>query len=164
MAELGDVRKILDGLIDGLQSQAEMNKLGEVGVKIIKTRTRAWRDVEGRRLKDYSPAYKTKRILEQKAVTPRGPTVDSMLVWNSTDGMMQKVNYIVGNDFSSVVIDILDARKKQLMYYHSEAGVAKKGENIRHVWGMSDKEWTLIAKIFSVDFANLLAKLTDEAQ
>ena len=164
MAEFSDVQEVLEKLVDRFQTQQQMNKFGLAMIRIIKTRTRSWRDVEGRRFEDYSKAHRRRRVALDLAVSPGGKNTDSMMVMDSASGMMQKIDAIVANDFSNVVLDITDPVKKKIASYHNIKGVGVKGQHLRKFWGLHNKEWKVITKIAAVDIDNILADLTEEAQ
>jgi hypothetical protein len=164
MNEAKAIADLLDGFFNGIRTQEKLNAIGLSITRTIKTRTRSWRDVDGKRFQDYSEAYKKKRVAAGLSVSPRGKDTDSMLVWNSTDGMMQQIREIVSKELKGVVVDIASAEKKKLMYYHSEAGVGKAGKNIRKAWGLSIEECNLIAKKFTIDAGQVLGDLVKLAQ
>ncbi len=164
MNEAKAIADLLDGFFDGIRTQEKLNAIGLSITRIIKTRTRSWRDVDGSRFKDYSPEYKKKRVAAGLAVSPKGKDTDSMLVWNSVDGMMQQIREIVSKDLRSVVVDIASAEKKKLAYYHSEKGIGQVGKNIRKFWGLSVEECNFIAKKFTIDAGQVLGDLVKLAQ
>ena len=164
MNEAKAIADLLDGFFNGIRTQEKMNAIGLSLTRIIKTRTRSWRDVDGKRFKDYSPEYKKKRVAAGLAVSPKGKDTDSMLVWNSVDGMMQQIREIVSKNLKSVVVDIASAEKKKLAHYHSEAGVGTAGKNIRKFWGLSIEECNLIAKKFTLDAAQIFGEQVKLAQ
>ncbi|MBN2200454.1 hypothetical protein JW777_00700 [bacterium] len=156
--------KILDDFLTQVRTQDRLNAVGLSIIRIIKTRTRSWRDVDGSRFEDYSAAYKRKRVASNLAVTPKGKNTDSMLVWDPIDGMMQHIDAIVSSDLKSVVADITSAEKKKLAYYHSEGGVGRKGAHIRKFWGLSGPECDLLAKKFTTDAGDILGGIVEMAQ
>ncbi len=156
MAKLGDIKKLLDQLVSGMQSQTMLKKLGLIGVRTIQKRTREGVDVDGRAFQPYSEKYAEKRILAGL------PTHIVNLEFDDVDGMLQQVEHIVASDLKSVHIDITDPQKKKLASYHDELGVAKAGENIRHFWGLSDDEQKDIGDIVAADLNDLLSDLVDK--
>ena len=162
MAEMTDIKKVLEALASRFSAQKEWHRRGLSIIRIIKTRTRTWRDVKGVMFRGYSEGHKKRRIELNLAVTPRGENTDSLMVMDHSDGMMQKVDHIVSRDQSSVIVDITDPVKKRIAYYHNIGGVAKKGQNLFEFWGLSAKETDelLLTEQSLVD--NLLAELTDD--
>jgi len=164
MAEFDDIQQVLENLVDRFQTQQQMNKFGLAMIRIIKTRTRSWRDVEGKRFEDYSKGHRRRRVALGLPVSPQGKNTDSMMVMDPVSGMMQKIDAIVSNDYSNVVLDITDPVKKKIASYHNIKGVGVKGKHLRKFWGMHDKEWKIISKIAAADIESILADLVEEAQ
>lgn len=154
MGQLKDVPPLLIEVINRLQAAEVLNRMGVAGERIIQKRTREGIDVEGRPFKPYSDAYAKKRDDNQLPVTP------VTLSWDQYSGMMKKIESIVAADTKSVSLDITDEEKKKIMYYHSEKGVAKEGENIRKAWDLSDEEEKKIVKIAEQEADLILADLS----
>ena len=163
MAELKDIPGLLDDFFGKVREQQKLNGIGLMITRTIKSRTRSWRDVDGKRFQDYSDSHKRRRVALGLAVTPRGKDVDSMLVMDPVDGMMQSIRETVSKDLRKVTVDITSAEKRKLAYYHTEGGVGKKGKNIRKFWGLSIEECNYIAKKFTTDAGEVLGSLVKAA-
>lgn len=155
MADLMDVKKILDDLIGNLQNQAQLSEIGIASERIIRKRTRTGRDIEGRPFKPYSDAYAEKRL-------ELGLPVDKVdLVFDDQFGMIRNIDHKVASDLKSVSLDIADARKKKIASYHNELGVGKRGENLRPFWGLGKKGEEDISKLVG---EKMVAKLNELLQ
>lgn len=164
MAEMSDIKKVLDQLALKMAGQKEWNRRGLAVIRIIKTRTRSWRDIKGRFFRGYSDLHRRRRVELGLAISPQGKNTDSLMVMDHLGGMMQKVDHIVSADMQSVVVDITDPVKKKIAYYHNVAGVAKRGENLFEFWGLNNKEERFLVGQDNARISELLAELTDDAE
>jgi len=161
MATANDIEKILIDLFEKLGSEKELTRRGLEAVRIIRTRTRAWRDVNGRRFEDYSSSYKKRRLLFHLAITPGGKNTDSMLFFTPHTGMMYAFDaHFIKNGVVEIKFD--DARKEQLAYYHNISGVAKRGMHLRKFWGLAEREQEFLANRHEERMEILLGELTEE--
>jgi len=151
--------KVLKDLHNQLGSKKEMTHLVLMVRDIILRRTRAWRDVSGHRREPYSERYRMKRIEEGLAVAPAGRGTDSLMVWDSYGGMMSKIRpkYIRKG---LMHLDIVDARKKEIAYFHNVSGVGKRGAHLFKFWGVSPKEEKLVLSKAGQRMGVILAELT----
>jgi hypothetical protein len=128
-------------LLKALRSQAFYNKLGLAALRIIKDRTRKGRDVEGKIFMPYSDPYaasREKRGLNTHPVNLSFQDLTRMLpkgYKSSQQGMLNSIDHVVANDFTSVSILINDPVKEQIAVYHNVQG-AGKGKVIRRFWGI----------------------------
>ena len=125
MANLSDIEEILSGVLNSLNSQIELNKLGLAGTKRILDRTRKGIDVDGRPFKPYSDRWA--EVREENEL----PTHVVDLTFSDIEGMLRKVDHTVSNDLKSVAIDIEDPEKRLIASYHDELGAGGL-ERVRH--------------------------------
>jgi len=166
VAELRDISLVLEGFLERMHSKEHLDRRGIQIVDIIKRRTRSWRDIFGARFEDYSTPYKFWRTSQSPklAVRPGGNNVDSMMVVDSTDGMMQQIKFDSYPEKGLVEVDVKNAGKKKLASYHNILGVGKSGAHLRKWWGLADKEAWWLAGQIEDEGEHVLADLTAEAQ
>ena len=177
MAEPEDLHKILMGIVHGLMSQRELNKLGLAMARIIQKRTREGKDVEGKMFQPYSERYKRRRVAQGLAVHPVDLTVDAVA------GMIAGITPTVDSSLTKVVLDIEGKQSgsrrrdtsgrfvkggkslshRTLASYHDELG-AGKSKVVRHFWGISeDDQKEYLIPLIEKDANEILADLTKEA-
>ena len=170
MAEPEDLHKILMGIVRGLMSQKELNRLGLALTRIIQKRTREGKDVEDKAFQPYSERYKRRRVAQGLAVHPVDLTVDAVA------GMIAGITHKVDDSLTKVVLDI-EGRKRiktskgsrmlshrKLASFHDTQGVGVEGQNIRHFWGISeDDQKEYLIPLIEKDANEILADLTKEA-
>jgi len=158
MAENSDIVSGLNGLLKKLDkiaadftNQRTMNRVGLMGVRFLKDRTRKGRDVQGRPFKPYSEEHARRRAKLNL------PTNVVNLEMNDIDGMMSSIDFEVSRDFSTTTFLLTKPDKEQLMNIHSFLG-AGKSRVIRQVWGFSDKEHEKMIRTIADDLKKLVIK------
>lgn len=154
-SDFDKVKRALQTIIDGLQSQTTMNKLALAQTRKIKDRTRRGYDLFGKVFKPYNEDY-AKRKFKQTGI----PTNVVNLTFDDISGMMQQIDHVVAADFSNAEILILDPRKRKIASYHNELG-AGRSRVIRTFWGINEQDEDDLLQLLGKDLELLLQKLTD---
>lgn len=144
-----NIQKKLNKVIADFANQTTMNKLGLLGVRTMKKRTREGRDVYGKPFKPYSAQHADRRAMLHL------PTNVVNLQMNDIDGMMNSVDYDVSTKADSVSFFLNRPEKEELMRIHSFLG-AGKSKVIRKAWGFSNKEKQHFIKKVAIDLKNLI--------
>ena len=155
MSDFGKLKRALADIIDGLQSQKIMNRLGLAQERNIQKRTREGRDLNEKSFKSYSPKY-AKRKLRQTAI----PTHVVNLTFDDINGMMHSIDHVVFADLSGVELEFIDERKRKIAEYHNILG-AGKSKVIREFWGVNEKEEKTLADLVEGE-VNLILEKFDE--
>jgi hypothetical protein len=149
------VHEILQASVDALYNQAVLNKAGLAALRIIKDRTRKGRQISGGAFKGgarYSPGHEERR----KAA---GLPVNLInLEFNDIDGMLQKADHVVFNDYSGVALDIMNERKRRIAYYLSVSGAGKNRVKFPF-WGLNEQEEGTVAALIEKELIFNLKKL-----
>lgn len=115
-----------------LLNQQYWNALALRAIRIIRSRTRKGKDVEGRAFRQYNKQYLKKRqadgILNASLVN---------LEYSRVAGMLKSIDHMVSNDLSSVRIFFNNDRARTLAEYHNESG-AGRSRIIRKFFGLTD--------------------------
>lgn len=152
---INNILERLDGVAKTFADQQIMNRLGLTGVRYIKKRTREGRDIHGNTFKPYSAQHAERR----RALNLPIDIVN--LQMNDIDGMMNSVDYEVGDKFDSVTIGITRSEKEELMRIHSIIG-AGRGKVRREAWGFTVQEQDRLLQTFMEDYKKLLIKELEE--
>lgn len=155
MSDFAKIKTALQTIIDGLQSQATMNKLALAQTRKIKDRTRKGVDLERKPFKPYNEDY-ARRKFKQTGI----PTNVVNLTFDDISGMMTQIDHVIANDFSSAELLILDPEKRKIAGYHNELG-AGRSRVIRTFWGISKEDEDDLLNLLGKDLELLLQKLTD---
>ena len=154
-----DLNKLLDTITDGLHNSAMLHRVGLGAIRIIKERTRLWKDVDGKTFEPYTDAWAEVRTDKGLPVKAQGTNTDSMMVFDPYDGMMSKIEHTLAADLSTVTLDITSEAKKKLAYYHNVSGVGAKGKHLRKFWGLNEQtEVPQIAEIIEQNLQETLDK------
>lgn len=117
-----------------LLNQQYWNALALRAIRIIRSRTRKGKDVEGRAFRQYNKQYLKKRqadgILNASLVN---------LEYSRVAGMLKSIDHMVSNDLTSVRIFFNNERAQTLARYHHEMG-AGKSRVIRRFFDLSPAE------------------------
>lgn len=149
------IKRALQTIIAGLQSQTMMNRLGLAQIRNIKDRTRRGVDLDGRTFKPYNEDY-----AERKFRLTGIPTHVVNLTFDDISGMMQQIDHVIASDFSKVELQILDPEKRKIASYHNETG-AGRSRVIRKFWGINQTDEAALLKIVGHDLELLVQKLPD---
>lgn len=149
------IKKALQTILDGLQNQTLLNKLGLTQIRKIKDRTRRGVDLSGKTFKPYNEQY-----AERKFKTTGIPTHVVNLTLDDISGMLQQIDHVVNTDFSNVEILFRDPRKRKLASYHNELG-AGRSRVIREFWGINPQDEKDLLDLIGHDLELLLQKLPD---
>lgn len=129
-----------------LLGQQFWNQLALRFIRIIRTRTRQGRDMNGQPFKPYSKGYLKKR--QADGIT--SSTVN--LEYSRQGGMLKNIDHMVSNTFDSVTIYFNDARARQLALYHNEMG-AGKSRIIRKFFGITQQ--SAQREFSQIDYSNI---------
>jgi hypothetical protein len=154
LAELGDIKKTLTGLIEGVIANRNLNRYGLAAIRLMKTRTREGISIDGSPFPEYSPGYKKKK---EKAGLPVSPV---NLTFNDVDGMLTKVDHVALRSFEGVEVFIRDPEKEQIAYYLSVAG-AGINRKLFPFWGLNKDEDEQITELIAADIAGELRELVN---
>lgn len=155
MSDFAKIKTALQTILDSLQNQTLLNKLGLAQIRKIKDRTRRGVDLSGKKFQPYNEQY-----AERKFKSTGIPTHVVNLTLDDISGMLQQMDHIVAVDFSSVEILFRDPRKRKLAGYHNELG-AGRSRVIREFWGVNPQDEKDLLQIIGHDLDLALQKLTD---
>lgn len=155
MAELPDIENLLWDLIEQLEGEKLLTKLGLAGERIIKKRTREGKDYEGKKFAPYSEGHKRKRKKLGLPVNKVNLQMDDI------SGMMADLKHVVLRDEQSVQLEFASPDKETLAEYHNISGAGKSRVK-REFYKLADKEQERIVKLtakeLSVGLKNLERK------
>lgn len=158
MSEFDKIKDTLIGLINGLQAQTTLNRLGLAGARLIRKRTR-----EGKFLPGSSPGHQTYSEGHKKRREKLGlPTGRVNLQMNTIDGMMNSIDHVIGRKLEDVELVFTDPEKAEIASYHNELG-AGKNKVKRVFFDFNQKEDQMLTDLVGKDIANHLRKLTRRA-
>ncbi len=149
------LRKILEGIADDMTFRETMQKHLLYQRQAIQERTQNWKDVYGRVFADYSEQHRQRRVDLGLAVRP-SQGADSMLVMDSYDGMMQRIDDVIKGNTGEIFFN--DEAKKAVAKAHNILGVGKNKVK-REFFGISEDEEKHHAEMWEKDLNDTLQRL-----
>lgn len=150
------IRDILEGIADDMTFRETMQKHLLYQRQAMMERTQNWKDVYGRVFAEYSEQHRQRRVDLGLAVRPvQG--ADSMLVMDSYDGMMQRIDDVIKGNTAEIFFN--DEAKKAVAKAHNILGVGKKKVK-REFFGISEDEEQWHADEWEKDLNDSLQRLS----
>lgn len=143
------IEKNFDHLLNKIQNQAILHKLGLAMERIIRKRTRAGEDIHGNKFPEYSEGHAKKRKKLNLQTEPVNLEMDTV------DGMMHQLDSVISNDLSDVALVIDDPEKEQIASFHNIQG-AGKSKVKREFWGIYKEEEKQLFDLFEEDVKKLI--------